>query len=71
LCRYRRSSGQVSGPIQERLAAQAACDGAGLAEGVPGGFGVQTGEVLGVVEQAVGEVAGGARLAQVADRRGK
>jgi hypothetical protein len=28
-------------------------------------------EVLGVVEQAVGEVVGGAQLAQAADRRGE
>ena len=32
---------------------------------------VQAGEVLGVVEQAVGKVVGGAQLTQAADRRGE
>ena len=55
----------VRGPVQQRLAAQATGDVAGFADGCRGGVGVaQAGEMPGVVEQAVGEVVGGAQLAQ-------
>src|SRR5215475_3578650 len=51
------------GAVEQRLAAQAAGDLAGFADGGPGGL-VITGaeQVLGVVEQAVGEVVGGGVL---------
>jgi len=59
----RPRTGQACGPVQQRLTAQAACDGAGLAEGHVSGFGVEQAEVLGVVEQPVREVVGGTQLA--------
>ena len=52
---------QVCGAVEKQLAAQMVGDLAGLADGLVGGFGIsQAGEVLGVVEQAMGEVVGGA-----------
>ena len=62
----------VGGPVQQRLAAQALADCAGFAGGGRGGAGIaQAGEIGGLVEQAVGEVVGGAQLAQAADRSGE
>ncbi len=64
--------GDVRGPVQQRLTAQVTGDVVGFAAGCLGGSGiVQAREVLGVVEQAVGEVVGGGLLAQAADRRGE
>jgi hypothetical protein len=51
---------QVGGMVQQRLAVQAMGDVTGFADGRLGGFGIVHGKVLGVVEQAVGEVVGGA-----------
>ena len=60
---------QICGPVQQWLASEAACDVAGLADGRLGGIRITTAhEVLGVVEQAVGEVVGGAVLAQARHR---
>ena len=58
--------------IQQRLAAQAAGNVTGFADYGPGCLAtVQVAEVLGVVEQAVGQVVGGGVLAQAGDRGGK
>ena len=55
----------ASAPVEQWLAAQAAGDCAGFVDGRRGGIGVaEAREVLGVVEQAMGEVVGGALLAQ-------
>jgi len=44
----------------------------GFGDGFLGGFGVvQMAEMPGVVQQAVGQVVGGAQLAQASDRRGE
>jgi hypothetical protein len=62
-CRHHRGpdprfcAGEVSGAVQQRLAAQSGGDAADLADGRFGGFDLtQPNEVLGVVEQAVGQV---------------
>ena len=63
---------QVGGPVQQRLATQAAGDIAGFADRGPGGLAVVHAEqVGGVVEQAVGQVVGGGVLAQPGDRGSK
>jgi hypothetical protein len=63
---------EVSGAIQQRLAAQAAGDVAGFADYGPDCLvTIQVAEVLGVVEQAAGQVVGGGVLAQAGDRGGK
>ena len=55
---------QVRGPIQQWLTAQVMGDVAGFADGGLGGFGVMpTHQMPGVVEQAMGEVVGGAQFA--------
>jgi len=64
--------GQICGPVQEWLASQAASDIAGLADGRLGGARITTvHQVSGVVEQAVGEVVGGAQLAQAINSGGE
>ena len=64
--------GDGCGAVEQRLAAQPLGDVAGFADGRRGGFGVSEAlQVLGVVEQAMGEVVGGAVLAQAGDRRGE
>src|SRR5215467_2445498 len=77
-CRHHRGpdprfcAGEVSGAIQQGLAAQPGGAGAGLADRRFGGFGItQADEVLGVVEQAVCQVVGGGVLAQPSDRCGQ
>jgi hypothetical protein len=58
----------IGGAGKQRLAVQAAGDAAGFLDGRRGGVGVAGApEVLGVVEEAVGEVVGGALLAQAGD----
>jgi hypothetical protein len=57
--------------VEQGLAAQPAADVAGFAGVDRGGLVItQVGEMLGVVEQAVGEVVGGAVLAQADDGGG-
>jgi hypothetical protein len=56
--------------VEQWLAAQPGGDAAGLADGRCGGLGLtKVDQVLGVVEQAVGEVVGGGVLAQPGERR--
>jgi hypothetical protein len=66
--------GQLDGvrAVGQRLAAQPGGDPGGFAGRGRGGFGVaQAGQVTSVVEQSVGQVVGGAQLAQAADGGGK
>src|SRR5271156_3904601 len=76
----RPSRGCGSGPglldgvraVQQRLAAQPGGDAGCFADRGRSGFGLaQAGQVAGVVEQAVGQVVGGAQLAQAADGGGE
>jgi len=58
--------------VEQGLAAESAGDVAGFADGRFGGLVIaQAEQVLGVIEQAVGQVVGGGMLAQPGDRRGE
>ena len=61
----------VRGAVQQRLTAQAVADVAGFIGDRLGGVGVALApQVLGIVEQAVGEMIGGGPLAQAGNRGG-
>ena len=63
---------QPRGAVEQRLAAQAAADVAGFLDRECGDVGVTgPGQVLGVVEQAMRQMIGGAQLAQAGDRASK
>src|SRR5262249_40018259 len=69
---WRFCRGEVGGAVQQRLAAQAAGDLAGFSDGRFGGAGVeQSGELLRVIQESVGQVIRGGVLAQAGDRGGE